>query len=191
MFEDLFTRPAAVHLYRTAPLAEDRRRYLVHCAERGAKHETLRKIAKDQLCLVRLLDLQNDDKVTRSQVDAASKAPSRPGYRLHPRPASFHNRKRFVGNSVLKHRSTGRVRPDRGQARRDTHAAWGPENGPQLHEHPSGQHQGPVRGVARQGAEFLTPPMDRGAEIRCYMRDPDGYIIEVGEATGMLEMLED
>ena len=37
-----------------------------------------------------------------------------------------------------------------------------------------------------RGAEFLTPPIDRGAEIRCYMRDPDGYMIEVGEATGLL-----
>jgi len=36
------------------------------------------------------------------------------------------------------------------------------------------------------GAQFLTPPIDRGAEIRCYMRDPDGYLIEVGQATGML-----
>jgi lactoylglutathione lyase len=33
------------------------------------------------------------------------------------------------------------------------------------------------------GAEFLTEPMDRGAEIRCYMRDPDGHLIEVGEST--------
>ena len=41
-----------------------------------------------------------------------------------------------------------------------------------------------------RGAEFLTPPMDRGMEIRCYMRDPDGYLIEVGEATGMLAMFE-
>jgi hypothetical protein len=24
---------------------------------------------------------------------------------------------------------------------------------------------------------FVTPPIDRGAEIRCYMRDPDGYLI--------------
>lgn len=36
------------------------------------------------------------------------------------------------------------------------------------------------------GAEFLTEPLDRKAEIRCYMRDPDGYLIEVGQATGML-----
>jgi catechol 2,3-dioxygenase-like lactoylglutathione lyase family enzyme len=35
-----------------------------------------------------------------------------------------------------------------------------------------------------KGAEFLTPPQDRGAEIRCYMRDPDGHLIEVGQSTG-------
>lgn len=33
------------------------------------------------------------------------------------------------------------------------------------------------------GAEFLTEPQDRGAEIRAYMRDPDGHLIEVGQAT--------
>ena len=37
-----------------------------------------------------------------------------------------------------------------------------------------------------RGAEFVTPPIDRGAEIRCYMRDPDGYMIEVGQSTGLL-----
>jgi catechol 2,3-dioxygenase-like lactoylglutathione lyase family enzyme len=42
-----------------------------------------------------------------------------------------------------------------------------------------------------KGAEFLTPPLDRGAETRCYMRDPDGHLIEVGEATGILQMFED
>lgn len=38
-----------------------------------------------------------------------------------------------------------------------------------------------------RGAEFLTPPTDRGAELRCYLRDPDGHLIEVGQATGTLE----
>ena len=38
-----------------------------------------------------------------------------------------------------------------------------------------------------RGAEFLTPPVDRGREIRCYLRDPDGHLIEVGQATGMLD----
>jgi len=38
-----------------------------------------------------------------------------------------------------------------------------------------------------KGATFLTPPIDRGAEIRCYMRDPDNHLIEVGQATGTIE----
>ncbi|WP_460110836.1 VOC family protein [Streptomyces sp. YKOK-J1] len=41
--------------------------------------------------------------------------------------------------------------------------------------------------ASAKGAEFLTPPIDRRAELRCYMRDPDGYLIEVGQATGLLK----
>lgn len=37
-----------------------------------------------------------------------------------------------------------------------------------------------------KGAEFLTEPLDRKAEIRCYLHDPDGYLIEIGQATGIL-----
>jgi catechol 2,3-dioxygenase-like lactoylglutathione lyase family enzyme len=37
-----------------------------------------------------------------------------------------------------------------------------------------------------RGADFLTPPKDHGREIRCYLRDPDGHLIEVGQATGIL-----
>jgi catechol 2,3-dioxygenase-like lactoylglutathione lyase family enzyme len=37
-----------------------------------------------------------------------------------------------------------------------------------------------------KGAQFLTPPKDHGRELRCYMRDPDGHLIEVGQTTGAL-----
>ena len=40
---------------------------------------------------------------------------------------------------------------------------------------------------SKGGATFLTPPIDRGAEIRCHVRDPDGHLIEVGQAIGVLE----
>ncbi|MFD6289221.1 VOC family protein [Streptomyces sp. NPDC060205] len=36
------------------------------------------------------------------------------------------------------------------------------------------------------GADFFTEPIDRGSELRCYFRDPDGYLIEVGQSTGLL-----
>jgi len=34
-----------------------------------------------------------------------------------------------------------------------------------------------------RGAEFITEPIPKYGEMRCYMRDPDGYIIEVGQST--------
>jgi catechol 2,3-dioxygenase-like lactoylglutathione lyase family enzyme len=34
-----------------------------------------------------------------------------------------------------------------------------------------------------RGAEFLTPPKVHSREIRCYMRDPDGHLIEIGQTT--------
>lgn len=33
-----------------------------------------------------------------------------------------------------------------------------------------------------RGAEFITEPIDKYGETRCYIRDPDGYIIEVGQS---------
>jgi len=34
-----------------------------------------------------------------------------------------------------------------------------------------------------RGAQFLTPPKRHQYEIRCYIRDPDGHLIEVGQTT--------
>ena len=32
-----------------------------------------------------------------------------------------------------------------------------------------------------RGAEFLTPPHDWGYEVRCFLRDPDGHLIELSQ----------
>jgi len=34
-----------------------------------------------------------------------------------------------------------------------------------------------------RGATFITEPKVHATELRCYMRDPDGYLIEVGQTT--------
>jgi lactoylglutathione lyase len=39
------------------------------------------------------------------------------------------------------------------------------------------------RDWSARGAEFLTEPKDHGREIRAYIRDPDGHLIEVGQTT--------
>lgn len=37
--------------------------------------------------------------------------------------------------------------------------------------------------LRERGAEFLTPPYDWGAEIRCFFRDPDGHLFEISQTT--------
>jgi catechol 2,3-dioxygenase-like lactoylglutathione lyase family enzyme len=38
--------------------------------------------------------------------------------------------------------------------------------------------------LKRRGATFLTPPVPSGAETRCFLRDPDGHLIELSEYRG-------
>jgi lactoylglutathione lyase len=38
-----------------------------------------------------------------------------------------------------------------------------------------------------KGVEFLTGPKDHGREIRAYVRDPDGHLIELGQSTGIID----
>jgi catechol 2,3-dioxygenase-like lactoylglutathione lyase family enzyme len=35
---------------------------------------------------------------------------------------------------------------------------------------------------SERGAEFLTRPERRETEYRCYIRDPDGHLIEIGQS---------
>ncbi len=35
-----------------------------------------------------------------------------------------------------------------------------------------------------RGVEFITPPFIRGAETRCFFRDPDGHLFEISEYRG-------
>jgi hypothetical protein len=45
--------------------------------------------------------------------------------------------------------------------------------------------------VEHPWSQVPNPPIDRGAEIRCYISDPDGHLIEVGQATGFLKGFEE
>ena len=41
--------------------------------------------------------------------------------------------------------------------------------------------QGAYEELKSRGADFLTPPVDWGGEIRAFFRDPDGYLFEISE----------
>jgi catechol 2,3-dioxygenase-like lactoylglutathione lyase family enzyme len=42
---------------------------------------------------------------------------------------------------------------------------------------------GPTDDKSARGAQFLTPPKQHQYEKRCYIRDPDGHLIELGQTT--------
>lgn len=99
MFDDIFF-PHTTEKYRAAPLVEQRERYLVHLKATGATRSTLRKCANDQLSLVRLLDLKDGDRVSRSQIEVAAALWSQPRGRRCDRAASRKTRDRFVSHGV-------------------------------------------------------------------------------------------
>ncbi len=43
--------------------------------------------------------------------------------------------------------------------------------------------QAAYEALRSRGATFLTPPHDRGAEIRCFLLDPDGHLVEISQST--------
>lgn len=40
------------------------------------------------------------------------------------------------------------------------------------------------RTLEARGAEFLTPPVDNGYEVRAFFRDPDGHLFEISSVPG-------
>lgn len=99
MFDDIFF-PHTVERYRAAPLVEQRERYLAHLKAAGARRSTLRHCANDQLSLLRLLDLKNGDRVSRSQIEAAAALWSQPRGRRCDRAALPKTRDRFVSHGL-------------------------------------------------------------------------------------------
>jgi integrase/recombinase XerD len=93
MFEQLFKCPDALARQRHGPLAEERRRYLVHCAEQQMSPRTLRDIAIYTLAIAKALGLADrpDELVTRAEIEAeadrwANRRPKPPTSRVtrHP-----------------------------------------------------------------------------------------------------------
>ncbi|MFI6444263.1 VOC family protein [Kitasatospora sp. NPDC050543] len=44
--------------------------------------------------------------------------------------------------------------------------------------------RGAYETLRARGASFLTPPVDRGYEVRAFFRDPDGHLFEISEISG-------
>jgi catechol 2,3-dioxygenase-like lactoylglutathione lyase family enzyme len=44
--------------------------------------------------------------------------------------------------------------------------------------------QAAYEALLSRGAVFLTPPHDWGNEVRCFLRDPDGHLVEISQSKG-------
>lgn len=108
MFEAIFF-PRTAEKYRAARLAEPRAQFLRHLNELGARRTTLRKNANDQLSLVRLLDLQEGDRVSVPQIEAAAAIWALPKGHRYAGTASSNARAHFIGRGIQWLRFLGRL----------------------------------------------------------------------------------
>jgi site-specific recombinase XerD len=72
MFEKLFKRPSAIARQLAAPLASERASFLGQRAEEGAARDTLVRLARELLVVVRELDLTSSYLITLAAVEAAA-----------------------------------------------------------------------------------------------------------------------
>jgi site-specific recombinase XerD len=113
MFEQLFKGPHALACQRKGPLAEERLRYLAHCAEQQMSPGTLRRIAIYTLVVAKALPLADrpGELVTRAEIEAEA---DRWAHRL-PRPPAMRetrlSRLRFTGYATRWLTFLGRLQP--------------------------------------------------------------------------------
>ena len=72
MFETLFTYPLNLARHRTAPCPETRESFLVHCAEQGYPHASLKKIAWILLVFSQSIDLCRPGRITTKEIGHGS-----------------------------------------------------------------------------------------------------------------------
>lgn len=74
MIKELYSRPKTIRDHCSAPLIDERLRYLQHCVSRGIKQSTLRDIAVRLLQTVKCLDVCVGETVNLTQIESAAQA---------------------------------------------------------------------------------------------------------------------
>src|SRR3989339_481125 len=72
MFEKFFPSPTVLARHRNAPLFEERDHYLAYRAENGSAQETLLRIARELLQVVRVLNISSTSNVMHEDITAAA-----------------------------------------------------------------------------------------------------------------------
>ncbi len=72
MFGTLFHYPRVLARHRNGPSADDRERYLAHCAQGGAAHSTLLSLAPELLAISQRIALDNGRLIPSAEVEMAA-----------------------------------------------------------------------------------------------------------------------
>lgn len=110
MFERLFQRPTTLARHREGPLAQAREKFLAHCAEQGAAHNTLLRLASDLLIISKRLHIPTSGVITLQQIETAAHRWRR-YQRRRGRVSSSKARIRFVQVASVWLRFLGRLEP--------------------------------------------------------------------------------
>jgi site-specific recombinase XerD len=113
VFDQLFQEARALARHRDGPLAEDRRRYLIHCAEQGMALQTLGGVARYTLIIATALRLAErpDALITREEIEAGADLwAGRHPHPSAPRPRAW-SRYRFVRHATRWLSFLGRLQP--------------------------------------------------------------------------------
>src|SRR3981081_1593578 len=95
MFEHLFQQSAILTRHREGPLARDRERFLLHCAEQGMTRSSLSWLASELLMISKRIDVPTDGLITQRQIEAAADRWVQ-HQRCRGRSSSSRSRRRFV-----------------------------------------------------------------------------------------------
>ena len=113
MFDRLFRKSYALARQRNGPLAEDRRRYLSHCAEQQMSRRTMRSIALYTLIVAEALRLAErpGESITRAEIEAEADR----WFNRRPEPARMRQNRQlrvyFTGHVVRWLTFLGRFQP--------------------------------------------------------------------------------
>jgi integrase/recombinase XerD len=107
MFDRLFQDPHTLARHRDGPLAEERRRFLAHCAERRMCHGALRHVACYTLCVAKALRLAErpGELITRTEIAAAANRWAN----RRPRPLKKRRTIGFTGHAIRWLKFLGRL----------------------------------------------------------------------------------
>lgn len=109
MFDSLYHYPSVLARHRECPSAEDRDRFLAHCADDGAARSTLLRLAPELLAIARRIDLRGSRYISLGEVETAANRWVGYQRRHHRIRASRFSREHFIQTASAWLRFLGRL----------------------------------------------------------------------------------